>query len=65
MSIFNSKPMVEQYPKVQDDGIWVPVEVYVPEGSQSYYKLLMSKEMFIEAHNKYINKRMYKGGWKR
>lgn len=46
---------VKQEPYVGDDGIYVPLEEYVPEGCASAYKLLISKEIFIEAYNKYIN----------
>ena len=45
---------VEQKPYVDDKGIWVPVNAYVKEGCASFYKLLMTKEMFIEAYNKFI-----------
>jgi hypothetical protein len=45
---------VKQEPRVDDDGIWIPYEEYVPEGCASNYKLVMSKEMFVEAYNKWI-----------
>lgn len=45
---------VKQYPYVNDTGIYVPCEEYVQEGSVSNYKLLISKEMFVEAYNKWI-----------
>lgn len=45
---------VKQEPYVGEDGIYVPVNAYVPEGRASIYTMLMSKEMFIEAYNKYI-----------
>lgn len=41
-------------PYVNDDGIWMPLQPYVPEGCVSEYKLVMSKEMFVEAYNKWI-----------
>jgi hypothetical protein len=49
------KPVyIKQEPRVDDDGIWIPYEEYVPEGCASNYKLVMSKEMFVEAYNKWI-----------
>lgn len=49
-----SEEYVKQYPYVDDTGIWVPIEEYVPKGCASNYRLVMTKEMFIEAYNKYI-----------
>lgn len=45
---------IKQEPYVDDKGIWVPYNEYVQEGCASDYRLVMSKEMFIEAYNKYI-----------
>lgn len=45
---------VPQKPYVDDEGIWTPINAYVPKGCVSDYKLVMSKEMFIEAYNKWI-----------
>ena len=45
---------VKQYPYVGEDGIYVPCEEYVEEGSASAYKCILTKEMFIEAYNKWI-----------
>lgn len=45
---------VKQEPRIDDDGIWVPMCEYVPEGMVSNYRLVISKEMFIEAYNKWI-----------
>lgn len=61
------KLYVKQEPYVGKDGIYTPVTEYVPEGTASVYKCVMTKEMFVEAYKKYINKpkRMYPGGWKR
>lgn len=58
---------VKQEPYVDDDGIYVPVNDYVPDYMQSTYRCVMTKEMFVEAYDKYINKpkRRYKGGWSR
>lgn len=45
---------VKQYPYVDDAGIYIPCEEYVQEGFGSNYKLLISKELFVEAYNKWI-----------
>lgn len=47
---------VKQYPYVGDDGIYTPCEEYVPEDCVSVYKLVISKEMFVEAYNKWIKR---------
>ena len=41
-------------PYVGEDGIYVPMQEYVPEGIHSDYRMIMSKEIFIEAYNKWI-----------
>lgn len=46
--------VVKQEPYIDDDGIYIPMEEYVPEGCISAYKCIMTKEMFIEAYNKWI-----------
>lgn len=46
---------VKQYPYVGDDGIYVPIHDHVIEGFESVYKLLIPKEVFVEAYNKWIN----------
>lgn len=55
-SITNDEPQkyIKQYPRVDNDGIYMPLEEYVLEGTGSPYRLVMSKEMFVEAYNKYI-----------
>lgn len=45
---------MKQYPYVDDTGIYVPCEEYVQEGCSSNYKLVISKEMFVEAYNRWI-----------
>lgn len=45
---------IKQEPYVDDHGIYVPVNDYVVEGCSSVYKCIMTKEMFVEAYNKYI-----------
>ncbi len=42
------------HPKIDDEGIWMPLNDFVPENCETNYKLVMSKEMFIEAYNKWI-----------
>ena len=39
---------------INDDGIWVPCEAYSLKGTASAYKMLISKELFIDAYNKWI-----------
>ena len=45
---------IRQEPYVGDDGIYVPVHEYVPDGTVSMYNCVMTKEMFVEAYNKCI-----------
>lgn len=45
---------VKQHPFVDDTGIYMPVEEYAPEGI-GMYRLVLSKEMFVEAYNKWID----------
>ena len=45
---------VKQEPYVDKDGIYVPCQPYVPEGCCAAYKCLITKELFIEAYNKWI-----------
>ena len=45
---------VKQHPYVDDDGIYVPLEEYALEGTVSHYKMVISKELFVEAYNKWI-----------
>ena len=45
---------VKQEPYVGEDGIYMPINSYVPEGTESTYKLIITKKMFIEAYNKWI-----------
>lgn len=44
----------KQEPYIDDKGIWMPEKAYAPEGCSSTYKLAISKELFIEAYNKWI-----------
>ena len=45
---------VEQLPYVDEDGIYIPECRMVPKGTASCYRMIISKEMFIEAYNKWI-----------
>lgn len=45
---------VKQEPYVNENGIYMPTEEYIPEGCASVYKQLISKELFVEAYNKWI-----------
>ena len=45
---------IKQEPYVDDYGIHMPVNEYVPEGAVSMYRCVMTKEMFVEAYNKWI-----------
>jgi hypothetical protein len=45
---------VKQLPFVDDNGIYVPLTEYVPEGCASNYKCIITKELFMEAYNKWV-----------
>lgn len=45
---------IKQDPYVGNDGIYVPCEEYVPEGCTGFYRCVLTKDMFIEAYNKWI-----------
>jgi hypothetical protein len=45
---------VKMEPFVGEDGIYMPINEYVPEGCKTNYKMILSKEMFIDAYNKWI-----------
>lgn len=45
---------IRQEPYVNEDGMYEPIETYVPEGCESVYRCIMTKEMFVEAYNKWI-----------
>lgn len=50
------KKYVKQFPFVDDEGIYVPISEYAPEGCASNYRCVMTKDMFVEAYNKWIKK---------
>lgn len=41
-------------PKIDDEGIWMPTSDFVPEGCDTNYKLIIPKDIFIEAYNRWI-----------
>ena len=45
---------IRQEPYVNNHGIYIPDNEYVPEGCASLYKCIITKEMFVEAYNKWI-----------
>lgn len=45
---------VKQYPYVDDKGIWMPIQEYVLDTMACDYRMVMSKEMFVDAYNKWI-----------
>lgn len=44
---------VKQEPYVSENGIYMPEQPYALEGTGSY-RMVISREMFVEAYNKYI-----------
>lgn len=50
----SSRPYIKQEPYIDDTGIWIPVKEYIPEGYASIYKCFITKELFVEAYNKWI-----------
>ena len=49
-----NKVYVKQEPYVGEDGIYIPLQPYAPVGCSSAYECVMTKEMFVEAYNKWI-----------
>lgn len=47
------KQLIKYESKVTDDGIYVPVYEYQYESEKPLYKLLISKEIFVEAYNRW------------
>ena len=45
---------IRQKPFVDNHGIYVPEKEYVPEGCEGAYRCIMTREMFIEAYEKWI-----------
>lgn len=45
---------IKQNPYVDDYGIYVPDKEYIPEGCVGLHRCIITKEMFVEAYNKWI-----------
>lgn len=45
---------VKQEPYIDDEGLFMPCEEYVLEGHETYYRMAISKQQFIEMYNKWI-----------
>ena len=43
-----------RHPYVGEDGIYKPCQEYAPECCDVAYQMIISKEMFVEAYNKWI-----------
>ena len=43
-------------PYIGEDGIYIPLQEYVYEGTSTMYELFMTKELFQEAFKEYIIK---------
>ena len=54
MANYMAEFAIKQEPYVDDHGIYVPIHEYVPEGTESAYQCIMTKEMFVEAYNKWV-----------
>lgn len=46
----------KQQPYIDDYGIHVHEQEYVPQGTSGSYKCVMTKEMFVEAYNRWIKR---------
>ena len=44
----------KQYPYVDDYGIFVPTEEYKRKDDAGIFKCIITKELFVEAYNKWI-----------
>lgn len=50
----NKPTYIKQNPYVGEGGIYIPCEEYVREGYACAYKCILTKEIFVEAYNKWI-----------
>ena len=50
----NNPVYIKQNPYVGEDGIYYPYHEYVSEGYISEYRCVLTKDMFVEAYNKWI-----------
>ena len=51
---FVGRRYIKQKPYIDDTGLWIPCEEYVPEGTETAYRMVISKEQFVEMYNKWI-----------
>lgn len=42
------------HPIIDDEGIWIPLNDFVCEGTDTRYKLVITKDIFVEAYNRWI-----------
>lgn len=49
-----SHEYVQNTPYIDDDGIWVPYYSHTLKGISSAYNMVISKDLFIKAYNKWI-----------
>lgn len=54
-----NKTLIKHEPYIDDKGIWVPVNEYAHEALGTAYRCVMTKEMFVEAYNKWIKNSTY------
>ena len=54
MSTLKEPVYVMTHPFVDNEGIWMPVSSYVREDEFPAYRLVVPKEIFIEAYNMWI-----------
>ena len=47
----------KQYPYVDDYGIFVPIEEYKRHDDAGIFKCIITKELFVEAYNKWIKEK--------
>jgi hypothetical protein len=50
----NNQIYVLQKPYVGDDGIYIPCEPYAPVDCATTYECILSRDLFVEAYNKWI-----------
>lgn len=56
---FARERYIKQESFVDEYGIYAPVEEYVHEGCQSQYRCILTREMFVQAYNKWIKDNSY------
>ena len=50
----NSREYVLNTLYIDDKGIWAPCHAYTLKGTASSYNMIISKDLFIEAYNRWI-----------